>query len=118
MPDENAHSRQAVHNQEFVDFLDVYSTEYLDWVVTGAFYVAVHVVERFLARHDVHPGSHGVRCNAMSSFGSLRPVFADYCDLHFRSEQSRYRCTAFDRNFVTTDVLGKLTNIKTQIQNL
>lgn len=118
MPDENAHSRQAVHNRGFVDFLDVDSTNYLDWVVTAIFYTAVHRVESFLARYDAHPSSHGDRCKAMSRFDPLKPVFRDYSDLHFQSERSRYHCVGFDRNFVKTELLGKLTSIETQIQKL
>ena len=118
MPDENAHSRQAVHNREFIDFLDIDCTNYLDWVVTAIFYAAVHYIESFLARYGAHPISHGNRCNAMSRFAPLKPVFKDYSDLHFQSERSRYLCEGFDRNIVKTELLGKLTSIETQIQKL
>lgn len=118
MPDEDAHWHQAVHNQEFIGFLDVECTDYLDWVVTATFYAAVHLVEKFLARHDAHPTSHELRCQAMSRFASLRPVYGDYRDLHFESERSRYRCVQFDRNYVKPRVLGKLATIETQLQAL
>jgi len=118
MPGEKAHSRQAVHNREFVGFLDVDSTNYLDWVVTAIFYTSVHHLEGFLARHGFHPQNHADRNNAMARFASLKPVFRDYSDLHWQSEQSRYQCVDFDRNLVKTELMAKLASIEAQIQKL
>jgi len=118
MPDEKAHSRQSVHNREFIEFLDIGSTKYLDWVVTCIFYTAVHLIEGFLARLGAHPESHGHRCNAMAGFAPLKPVFRDYSDLHWQSERSRYHCVAFDRDLVKTELMGKLARIEAQIQKL
>ena len=115
---EQAHSRQAAHNQEFVDFLDLDSTPYLDWVVTGAFYTAVHLVEKFLARHDMHPESHKYRCKTMSTIDCLQPVFEDYCDLHTESESCRYLCRMPTRDHVSTSILPKLASIRDTIANL
>ena len=112
MPAEDAHFDQAVHNQQFVESLDVDSTEYLDWVVVGAFYAAVHLVERFLAQYNSHPESHRQRCNAMASIETLKPVFKDYRELYTESEDCRYLCRIPSRNHVRDSVLPKLYNIR------
>lgn len=118
MPSEQPHSRQAVHNRQFVDSLDVDTTPYLDWVVTGAFYTAVHLIEKFLAPHGIHPESHKHRCNAMSRIDVLRPVFEDYRDLYTESERCRYLCRMPGRNRVRTSILPKLDSIQNTIDQL
>ena len=117
MPNEDAHSRQAAHNRRFIDFLKIGETDYVDWVVTAIFYTAVHLVEGFLAPHGSHPTSHSVRCNAMSRFESLKPVYKDYMELHHQSERSRYHCVEFDRTHVKTRLLAKLAPIESRLQS-
>ena len=118
MPTEQAHSIQALHNERFVGSLDVDSTPYLDWVVTGAFYTAVHLIEKFLARHGSHPESHQHRCNAMSRIEPLKSVFQDYRDLYTESERCRYRCIMPQRTHVRTSILPKLGSIRSTIDQL
>ena len=118
MPSEQEHSRQAGHNEQFINSLDTDSTPYLDWIVTGAFYTSVHLVEEFLARHNTHPQSHETRCNAMSRIDDLAPVFGDYRDLHWESERCRYQCRIPNRDYVRTSVLPKLASIRDTISDL
>ncbi len=57
MPSESDHLALAVHNQETVDFLLTGGDRFPDWVVTVAFYKALHLVDAMLDRLE---GRHGV----------------------------------------------------------
>jgi len=50
MPSAAEHELKSEHNWSFVSFVEGGSTSFDDWVVTGLFYVAVHQVERLLAK--------------------------------------------------------------------
>ncbi|HQE92009.1 MAG TPA: hypothetical protein PLH19_04885 [Anaerolineae bacterium] len=50
MPTADTHLHQAQHNHALIETLDPENTVYLDWIVTIAFYVAVHRVEAWLAQ--------------------------------------------------------------------
>jgi len=118
MAGKKAHSQQVEHNQKLIAFLDVDSTEYLDWVVTAAFHAAVHLVEQHLARVPVHSKTHGERWNYMSKCKSLKPLYNDARYLCERSRECRYDCFMPDRSFVKTQVLPTLGNIENAIASL
>lgn len=118
MSGKNAHVRQVLHNQEFIDFLDVDSTEYLDWVVTVAFHVAIHLVEGHLARHEIHTSTHGDRWAHMGRCKRLKPVYKDTRWLSDKSRMCRYDCWIPNREFVKTEVLPKLASIEATLSKL
>lgn len=57
MPSESDHLVLAAHNQDTVDFLLTGGDRFPDWVVTVAFYKALHLVDAMLDRLE---GKHGV----------------------------------------------------------
>src|SRR5208337_3068619 len=59
MASQEEHIKQAQHNESFS--LSIKETPYLDWVVTGIFYSALHYIEGYLAINDGHPDIHAVR---------------------------------------------------------
>ena len=50
MPSSEAHVRAALNNQATIDYLLAGGVVHAPWVVTVAFYKALHVVEAVLAR--------------------------------------------------------------------
>jgi hypothetical protein len=64
--------------------------EYLDWAVTALFYTALHLAEAGLAEHFPRGGlkSHAQRDSAI--YRDLRPIYAEYDQLHTRSNWARY----------------------------
>jgi len=50
MPTPTQHKQQAEHNRAFTQHLDLDTTFYLDWIVTAAFYAALHFIEVFVLR--------------------------------------------------------------------
>jgi hypothetical protein len=67
---------------------------YPDWVVTIAFYTALHSLERYFARRNKHPKDHGDRQVILRSFEPQlgRQVVRDYLDMYSRSVLARYEC--------------------------
>ena len=64
--------------------------EYLDWAATALFYTALHLAEAGLAEHFQRGGlkSHAQRDSAI--YRDLRPIYAEYDQLHTRSNWARY----------------------------
>jgi hypothetical protein len=49
MPADLEHLHRAEHNEESYLSFDLITTPYLDWVVNGIFYSALHYIESYLA---------------------------------------------------------------------
>jgi len=91
----SGHLRKAHHNENFLKMVQANdpgpSFLYADWLVTIAFYIALHFVDAKLARRTppLHPQRHPVRNNYVSRF--LPPdVARDYLYLYNKSMIARY----------------------------
>lgn len=116
MPSENVHRRQAEHNRQFLDWLDLDVTPYLDWAVTVMFYTALHLVEWLLATKGYHSDSHENRHQAMGRVSELRPIYPDYRELETQSHRSRYEGGQLPRDFVKSTLMAKLEKIESHIR--
>jgi len=116
MAPESVHRRQAEHNKQFLDWLDLNVTRYLDWAVTVMFYTALHLVEWLLATKGYHSDSHDNRHQAMGRVSELRPIYPDYRELETQSHRSRYEGAQFDRDFVKRRLMPKLEKIESHIR--
>ena len=83
-----AHTQQATHNQEFLDSVD--ATRFPDWVVTVAFYKAVHLVEGLLVRKGRGTSNHGQRNSVLRR--QFPGVWREYRPLYNQSRVARYWC--------------------------
>ena len=119
MPDPQTHLRQAQHNRDLIDTLDPATTRFLDWVVTVAFYVALHRVEAWFAGKGLHFEDHTQRDDWLSKAKELRrDAWPRYKELEFQSRQGRYQCISFDRHFVRNHLLPLLDEIEHEMQSL
>ena len=114
------HRAQAQHNKGLIAVLGMESSAYPDWVVTVAFYVAVHLVEAYFDRkYSVHSPSHTERSRDFTSMVELKPIYGDYSDLYNLSLKSRYRCKLSTWTVPEVQrVLGLLTNIEQHLNSL
>ena len=93
MPQKDKHINWATHNHSFWASIDLDSTPFIDWALTGMFYESVHWVEAFLATKGYNSGNHAERTQNMHSYGSdLKPIQTDYNILKQDSETARYDC--------------------------
>lgn len=118
MPARDNHLRQAQHNEAFVVSLNLDSTDYLDWAVTGIFYAALHYVESFLASQNIHSSSHGFRLHVFQEQQNLKPIYNQYRVLKTRSENARYDLQQFSPVEVRELISAELQEVKSHISQL
>lgn len=94
MPKEGEHVNWARHDRNFWESIDLDTSPYTDWALTGMFYESLHWVESFLAKKGRQGGDHKGRRGFMLSLYSsdLRVIYDDYDTLKQVSETVRYDC--------------------------
>lgn len=85
----------AAEHQEKADrdfkFLGQIGDEFLDWMVIVAFYAAVELIEKLLARHGHHSRDHFDRRTALKRYHPNRQLNRAYADLYNASLDARYQ---------------------------
>ena len=116
MPTPDQHRQQAENNKAFIRVLDLDTTPYLDWVVTAAFYAALHLVEWFLtSRGRTGRRDHQLRDAYISREADLRAIYDDYAELKYQSEGAHYECFRFKPAEVRNEILPLLDKIQARI---
>lgn len=116
MPTPDQHRQQAENNKAFIRVLDLDTTPYLGWVVTAAFYAALHLVEWFLtSRGRTGRRDHQLRDAYISREADLRAIYDDYTELKYQSEGARYECFRFKPAEVRNEILPLLDKIQARI---
>lgn len=119
MPSPEQHFQQAKHNKAFIESLNLDTTPYLDWVVTGAFYAALHFIEWFLtSRGYTGRRDHRLRDAYIAREADLQAIYSDYTELKYQSEGARYECFRFRPAQVRDDILSALHRIESHIRKL
>ena len=81
------HQNKAEHNQDFLQTID--KKKYPDWVVTVAFYKAVHCVERLFAATGKHSDNHRDRHDSLKR--EHPDIWQHYLPLYTLSRRARYK---------------------------
>jgi hypothetical protein len=92
MPSADLHLEQAKHNERLIGFLDVHTSPFLDWIVTIAFYAALHYVEAFFYNHAPvrHSDNHQHRVSLLRTYAPNVAVFKTYERMYNWSRLARY----------------------------
>ena len=121
MPSRDSHVEQAEHNNGFWNSLNIAHTEYLDWVVVGMFYEAVHWLEAYLALQDHHSRSHHERAVNIARARALDDdpnVVRDYGVLRVESENARYWNLRHTASQVSSELVPIANRLRCTIQRL
>lgn len=119
MPSKGEHTNWARHNEAFWNSFDLDTSPFIDWVVTGIFYEAVHWVEAFLATKGRHSGSHKERSSTMHRYAQeLAPIQTGYDTLALDSRAARYLCRMHTSQEVSQDLIPLVTNVRNHISSL
>ena len=91
MPRESDHRNRWFHNRAFVGTIN---DAYCDWILTAAFYAAVHAVETLVA-HDGLPNhtSHEARNQTLQKTNKYKQIWKHYHTLYNVSLTTRYHCS-------------------------
>ena len=117
MPSQKDHINKARHNEQFLSSFDIDTTPFLDWVVNGVFYSALHYLDCYLANKGKHPGEHRERIRLIWNEPYLgKPFFRLYRPLKDDSEEGRYNMRAFTPDEIRGDIIPLLNDIKTHLK--
>jgi hypothetical protein len=117
MPSQKDHINKARHNEQFLSSFDIDTTPFLDWVVNGVFYSALHYLDCYLANKGKHPGEHRERIRLIWNEPYLgKPFFRLYRPLKDDSEEGRYSVRVFVPEEIRKDILPLLNDIKTYLR--
>lgn len=99
MATEQAHLRQAQHNEIFLGEFDLGNTPYLDWAVTVLFYAALHYIRALAARHHFTNISNYADLDRVFErvpvFRRSPELYVDYRQLKDDSRAARYDVRQF-----------------------
>lgn len=112
------HLKKAKHNEAFFISFDIDKTLYLDWVVNGIFYSALHYIEAYLATQDKHSDSHFSRNIFIEEDTRLgRRFYRDmYRSLHDDSNDARYNMRDFTPDEIKRHIIPQYEDIKQYLQ--
>ncbi len=113
MASEIEHLNKATHNENYYLSFNLDNTPYLDWVVNGIFYSAIHYIESYLAMQARHPKTHGERNSCIRDDDVLgRYIFRNYMALKDDSEYGRYYMKTFTPVEIRQFIIPRLYAIK------
>jgi len=117
MPTDSEHLHKAEHNEDFYLSFDLNTTPYLDWVVSGIFYSALHYIESYLATQGKHSQNHGNRNENLRDDPNLGiDIFRKFNALKDDSENGRYFMTVFTPGEIRQHVIPNLYEIKEHLK--
>ncbi len=87
MANNQSHMTQWKHNRSLLDHVP---TVYPDWLVTIAFYTALHAIDALLAYDHIAVHSHDTRNTTLKQTNRYDYIWKHYAPLHDRSRKVRY----------------------------
>lgn len=94
----NEHIKKYEENRKLLDNeLNINICNCYNWIVTIAFYAAMHLVESSLAVNNIHNKTHISRNNMIDRMSEFREIRAQYKFLHDRSVIARYEAANMNK---------------------
>ncbi len=97
MPENEKHLQQYRHNKDFVQKGINDTMKFSDWYVVGLFYCAVHLMEAYLSKLNMHSGSHSDRAEILRKHVDS-DTYINYQCLYNMSIKARYTCIDINNN--------------------
>jgi len=117
MPTDPEHLHKAEHNEDFYLSFDLNTTPYLDRVVSGVFYSALHYIESYLATQEKHSQNHADRNANLRDDPNLGiDIYRKFNDLKNDSENGRYFMKSFTPGEIRQYIIPNLDGIKEYLQ--
>lgn len=108
MPDKHVHQSKQLIAQRSLSYLQAaeISSQHADWIVTLAFYKALHAVDSYLADFDIHPRRHGGNDGRNVSVKKrLQDIYEQYAALYEASQNARYEDFTYENEPQEVDIL-------------
>ncbi|HGA1025246.1 TPA: hypothetical protein ACIQN7_005780 [Bacillus cereus] len=116
MPKADQHFYQYEKNKLFLSSLLGSDSKQNDWIVTVAFYTALHLVDKTIVTNSesYQPKNHEIRKRLVDSISSLKSIRREYYYLYMESRKSRYHCNPVKENVVSS-VITQLEKIEEEL---
>lgn len=124
MPTLQEHVRRAKRNILFLANTNEKVEDCVDWQITAAFYVALHVIHAHLAKFGMHPNSHVdvltvINPERQLSLAKLPPlIFKHYRALYVLSRRSRYMSAGENNKGVTKALFCSEKHLSKAVRHL
>ncbi len=119
MPSPEQYIERAKRNQRFAEHIDLNTTEFRDWVVTGYFYSALHWVDAYLVRENKKSeDGHAFRNTQTNNLKELTPISRPYRKLYSYSRNVRYELVDFTAERIRHEVVPKVREIRMYMEAL
>jgi len=113
MPSDAEHLKKAEHNENFYKSFNLNNTNYLDWVVSGIFYSALHYIECYLATQNKHSLDHAQRNEFIRDDPNLgRDIYKIVTELKDDSQNGRYFMKDFTPGEIRQFIIPNLDELK------
>lgn len=116
MATKEQHYQKAQHNEQFFGQFDVTTTPYLDWVITGIFYSALHYVRALAAQYSfTNISTYGEMDNLFNRLSVLKKnpkIYVSYRQLKDDSREARYEMRKFSPDEVQESRDIDLQNVR------
>ena len=111
------HVNKAIHNEAFIEQLNLPDSDFPDWAVTVISYAALHYVDALLAKSFASsPRNHGERSSYIYRQQALRDnIRNDYEDLKNDGIEARYTDRIFTAQEINKHILPSLDRIKAYV---
>jgi len=113
------HIRKAAHNEAFIASLELSTTPFLDWAVTGVFYAALHYIRALAAANlFANVTSYGEMDKLFATLAPLkrRPgLYGHYRFLKDESREARYETRRFKAKDISSILANDLQPIKSYV---
>jgi len=117
VPTADEHIKKYEKNKELLnkEVFDIHNTGYKEWVVTIAFYSALHLVEyKFYKDSKLHTGNHKARLTNVRINKAYRDIRSDYKYLYDQSIKARYTADIINKDD-TKEAIKSLHRIESKI---
>ena len=109
------HLAKALHNENFFNSMNIDSTNFRDWIVTGIFYAILHRYEAYFANSNKHSPSHDISDDWIAQDSNLSATYDDYRELKQYRRDASYKSRNFSPQEIKTTILPIFESIKRQI---
>jgi len=112
------HFCKALHNEEFWRKLYSEGFQYSDWIVVGIFYSALHYIDAFFGRSNIHLKDHERADKEISGDRNMASIYSEYRALKDYRWKASYRDRRFGKDEIDKDIIPNFEKIKTFVRRM
>jgi hypothetical protein len=113
----DSHLKKKSNNLDAYSCLNLKNPQFIDWEIVTVFYAALHLIDAYFAKNNIHPTDHTDRRHLINNNTNLDPIRNDYKYLYLLSKTARYDRAVMSQKEIQSAITW-LSNIEKAIQPL